>query len=1796
MPLNPIRFANDVNEQFLNYQLTTFPLRDPDLAGQARQLLRGPLGTSPLIKGPYVSISRAFKMGRNLKDLADGGIVHPALPGLTEFPQMFAHQDEVLHQVLAGNHCLVSTGTGSGKTEAFLYPILNECLRLRDEGAPDGMVAIVVYPMNALAIDQLGRLRQMLAGSGVSFGMYIGSTPANEAETANIVKMKDGEDRAAYHRYVAKYQEHEGLIISPWEERLTERDMAEHPPRILLTNVNQLELLLTRGKDLGMFVGAPLKFLVFDEAHTYSGAVGAEVSCLIRRIRAFCGKSADEVICIGTSATITDPVSGEEAGLDFGHRFFGVDRQKVALVKEQYVDEEFPLRRTIPKPPDVDTVSLLDRVLKALEDEDGGAVLAAASELTGMQIEGDRWQSALYEALKANELVFTVFHHLKDPVDLREAVQRVAIRLGRDSNKLDQQAQGELLCYLALGAAAEREGDPLLRPKVHYFVKGMEGAVAHFEPADENSDEYRPKLYLSLADAMESDAIDPASCPPVHVCKNCGQHFFAGYYSGLDFDDRGEIVGGDAEGENVVWLPADEVTGARRVLFTNRFLAEADDSEEEVVTRLENKRFSAHFCHWCGALHRHTGTCANPKCKRVGKLVPVWAITRSEKLRTCPSCGQKGRAIGARVFEPVKPLRATTVSDVHILAQNMINAVEPETQRLIVFSDNRQDAAFQAGWMQDHARRYRLRHLMYDFIRECNGPCGLGDIHEHLLRLFKKDRELGRSLAPEVFAGRVEEYFGHELERDLRYYLRIALVMEWTTGFKQSQGLELWGLARIVYAGVDKDSPWIAEQAGNLGLEQEILAEGICSLVDSYRRNRIFYDADAPVFSRYWHESDEEVQRGFLPHMDFPPKGIKEQRQASDSKSYTVQFRSDRGQTLAANLVAKWGIPKDKISSFLESLWEYLTTEAKVLEPVTLQSNRGRPLPNAGGVFQVGSKSVGIAVQYVRYRCNACQRIHSRTSPGDACTAMHCKGKLIAEEPPADDYNVALLNLPFSMLSAQEHSAQVPAQTREAIEREFKSKNGRINCLVSTPTLELGVDIGALDMVLMRNAPPKSSNYWQRAGRAGRRYRMAVIYTYCRKSSHDSYFYSDPTAMLSGVIEAPRFNLRNEVMLNKHIHAAMISQLIRMIRDPSEVGISEAEAQELDDIRKLVLPDYISDYLFVDGTDYRSDRYDVSALSTVIERYKPVLVRAVRSVFATYWPESDLRMLTDDGLREALENSTDMLQEVVDRLHQRMMWAVQTRRNLFEHEQRGLLDEYEKRLRARCERYLGMLAVRDMSTYTLSVLATEGFLPGYGIWEGSIRAFASRSLSTAQGKVDFELPRPPSIAIREFVPGNMIYANSGRFRASLYHFPVGERQVEPESYTVDLEKERIYETTNHSRGQYGSAGVLTLSGFPICDLDIAYVSRITDEEENRFQLPVAILGYLKHGHGAGQAYKIEDTEVQFRTAQHLRLVNVGPSDRVRSGELGYPICTVCGASRSPYASTKELERFTENHKGRCGRESQYIAFSSDARVDGLLISQPDKASAVNLGEALRIGAIQLLEMDSEDLQILVMPRLDEAYDLFLYDPMPGGSGLLQQMIARWRQIVERAGILLETCPNACEKSCYACMRTYRNAFSHALLDRHLAAGILASLSRTPKFEREIEEVQDLTYSGRGQATNICEAKLREMLLQAGFPAFQQQKRLPIDKPYKSTTPDLYYEDSTQDIQLGVYLDGLSKQIHGSPERIRTDAIIRMQLEADGVDVVEIASSDLDDPEAMRMHYRRIATKLRRPDLREKFTF
>ncbi|MFB3788874.1 MAG: DEAD/DEAH box helicase [bacterium] len=826
------------------------------------------------------------------------GRLHPVMPALIGYPTMWRHQQEVFEAVRRGEHVLVSTGTGSGKTEAFLYPLLDELLRERDHGLREGLKAILVYPMNALANDQLDRLREMLAGTEITFGLWIGSTP----KTRNDVKPVDrftGSSREAYlaeraQRARDAARENRSMrVLAPPEECCSEEEIRTQNPRILLTNYRQLEILSTRWPDVNHFTDAPLRYLVFDEAHTYLGAVGAEVACLIRRVRALAGKNADEVICIGTSATLTSPSpdagDNQAAAGRFASRFFGVDPNQVRLITESYRKPQWPRERYRPAPPRGDGGQRLARLLQALDPpEDISAIQAIVEELTGWMFEaGPDWRESLYRLLLSNQYVYKCANLLKNARLLPEGAWQVSQRIAPGRFPQGSQCSMELMVYLLLGAVAQRDGQPLLRPKVHFFIRGLDEMAAAFSG---DSGTTRPELFLSIQEGREAypDRRGDAFFP-VWTCRTCGQPFFEKHFEQLELqrNRQNKIVAlaqGDAtvDGQghaNAVWSPSTPDSGTR-LLLTNRLL-EASEDEENHASR-SSKWITAWICRHCGALHRQfSPSCLAAGCGHPEPLLPLLVI--AEKLHSCPSCGSRSPRIGGRTIEPARPVRAVTVSDVHILAQSMINAAPDRHKKLVIFADSRQEAAFQAGWMQDHARRYRLRHMMYEFIRDETTARGLEEIVFHLWERFRNEKQLIPVLLPEL-TGEDSSPLGPNRMKNVHRALRYLVIREFSTGLRRRDCLESMGLARIEYEGLRAQHPGVLEWSRMAGLSPDEAVNAIGLILDIWRRNRFLYVEPDPIYSRYHPKDDPYIQAGLLPLAEFHPRGLRLKKEQTSTR------------------------------------------------------------------------------------------------------------------------------------------------------------------------------------------------------------------------------------------------------------------------------------------------------------------------------------------------------------------------------------------------------------------------------------------------------------------------------------------------------------------------------------------------------------------------------------------------------------------------------------------------------------------------------------------------------------------------------------------------------------------------------------------------------------------------------------------------------------------------------------------------------------------------------------------------
>ncbi len=1780
MSINPVSFTEKVVKNFLRYQLTSYPFADQDLYDQMKALLSlEQERSSPLLKGPYISLSRAFTKGSQVKDLVTDGIFHPFMTNIIEHPNLYGHQEKAIRSIHAGHPTLVSTGTGSGKTECFIYPIISTCLKLQDDKAPAGISAVIVYPMNALAEDQLLRLRDLLAGTGIPFGMYVGKTPESKSQVTGE-RLKPGASRADYRAALAKaIKEKRGTAVHPSEERCSREEMRKPggQPRILLTNVKQLELLLTRQKDIELFDNALLDYIVFDEAHTYSGAQGAETASLIRRLRAFCGKDPQDALCVATSATIADPAAPEPARI-FASRFFGVDKAQVTVVSEEYEPDVWADARSIPAVPPQGPVQCLESVLAALSvgSSDDSQTAWALGKACSMELPQEGWQEALHGIMSANEIAYQLADILKQPMPLVDLAKRLTEKVGR------QVSEEEILTWLALGSVARKDDRPLLRPVVHAFVRGVSGAVVSFPQERE-----LPKLWLSAEDEAASTGDEKTARLQVLTCTTCGQHYFVHYVKDFSFV-KDAPVGGDALEGRVFWPSLDQTLGGKRVILLDRLISATDDEDMPVETH------PVFLCRACGALHP-AGMARCDSCGTTAPMVRLFAVRQKEdnpgNLTTCVACGAFGRSYGSRYREPARPVKAVAVADVHIIAQEMIQ--HAERKRLLVFADNRQDAAFQAGWMRDRARRYRLASLMSERIGE--GGVRTGDLVAYMEKRLDEDDDLSMSLIPEVWAAYPKKSAPKHHQDERWFYLRLQVLRELVNGFRRRQGLEPWGRLRVDYDGLTPEDEFIRSYALDLGLTSEEFKDALCCLLDFYRRNITLYDRDTEIFTKMlW--DDRAVERGYITRLQGVPAGIKLRRDASDNKDRIKQWVSPGHNTYVREVFRKWGVSADEFEAFAEVVWNYLVGKEYIV-PVTLKGSKGNPLPNCSGAYQINGDKLLLKAHRGLWVCSSCHRAYTRPTPHNRCIGWRCHGTTTFQAEDKDNYDLAVLDGGYDMLRPQEHSAQVPTAERERIENLFKGSSDRINALVCTPTLELGVDIGALDAVLMRNVPPLTANYWQRAGRAGRRHRMAVNITYCRNASHDRAYFAEPLKILEGRVDPPSFNLRNDLMVSKHVHAAVITRLFQIVRQSS--SLSSEERAEIQNILSIVFPGQVREYLFDEIGNVRPEVLDVSILGTLIEKHSEDLLSYVKNIFNQEWPWEDQDAVRPDVLKGYIEKINENLAEVIKRLRRRLDWALgQVNRLSSIRAQRGTLDPSEEALLNRCDRMIKRLKGESRrrrteaegydDTTTYAVLAAEGFLPGYGLEVGRVLGTASMP-SRIPGAMDFELPRPSSVALREYMPGNLIYANGHKFVPRFHHLEPQEKNI---LFHVDVGNQAVAEVGavdagGNDKGALGM-GIAELKAVPVCDVDLAYFSYISDEEEFRFQMSSATYGMERDQHSGGKAYRWGSKEVHLLKAARFRLVNVGPANVVEhGGPLGYPMCLVCGESRSPFSSAKEKEVFGQLHLERCGHQATVSGFYADVTADALkILGCANKEEAYSVADAIRLGASNILDMDREDLQVLVISKPGiESADAILFDPMPGGSGLLDQICqTRWREVAKAALDATESCPAECERSCVDCLQTFRNAYFHRYLDRKKAVACIREWGATLSFTNDIPPKLPKVEASPGMTINQAEDRLKDLLKRADFPDPEWKKQIKLGLPLGSTTPDCYYPDQDDEDEPGVciYLDGLSSHIHGNPTTQAKDKQIREQLKSMGYEVLEIPYTALASKDQMAIFLSRLA--------------
>ncbi len=1697
-----------------------------------------------VVKGPYVTLARDFARGATLTGLISQGKLVPELRR-ARWPfgdgALFLHQQRALEVGRAGRSFVITTGTGSGKTEAFLLPVMDGIFRRKAQGVR-GVQAVFIYPMNALANDQLERLRRLLRGAGLdlSFGLYTGDS-----------------DKAV-----------QALREEPAEtERTTRAAIRRDPPDILLTNYKQLEFLLIRREDRELFTPA-LRYLVLDEIHSYRGALATEIACLIRRLKAHSGLAPGQLVAIGTSATVASREGGLEALAAFASALFGEEVLPGDIIAETYNDPPEEGEAYLPPLP-----VLTDEELAAFDPESDAAVVELAERLTGKACPATGPVAERVAAvLRGNRVVRELERIFAEPRTVREAVQKIRTLDPERAQAEEALLRREIEAYLMVGSVGDEDHPPRLRPKLHTFFHGVYDVGLCLNP------DCRTLVPHGGSECSRCGS----AARPAALCRTCGQDFVKVRFEGED--DVHPVGTGD--------FFSDERTGF--LTHGIRELPEApgavDDEEGENPETAEERMRRARRREEAEARFERVGVC--PGCGRLldpagsgceaCRRPAVSMLLRRGRLNTCPACGD--------IFtrgDIVTPLRTGTASTVSVLITHHLDRLKNEDRKLLVFADNRQDAAHQAGYTEDKHRTFILRHLVADELANAgDGGFNLPELPE---RLFDRLKMLG------VIPRSVPR---HEREKWL-HALTYNLANEFTRYSRQRASLENLGLVAVEYEGLEElgEDPRFQSVAAEAGLDLSVALNLTRAVLDVMRKNRaVAYDGRPetgcrlPFFAEYldpnrkreYRELEAEPYNVRFPDRDRNPCAFALDRPDHIRKSGRlrgfIQENPRTGNlTAIQRLVARVVGGREGAETFLRAVVPLLLEYGILVRVLHFPIPARERVPGLDPL-QVDPRFIRLRAADGGYRCNACQAWRPYHLP--ACPTPKCRNGYLVREAADKDKENYYFRLyrgrePLRLM-VREHSAQIGGEERARRETDFKE--GRLDVLVCTPTLELGVDIGPLLTVVLRNAPPTPANYAQRVGRAGRRLRIGFVSTFCAGGAHDRHAFEHPEWFVAGRFDPARLRLDNPHIVRRHLRSYLLECLEAQL--PHLMGNFLDEPRQPTGWRRELLDDLLAE----------------------VSRRREELVSRLAALFASDRQQGLVSRYGEEEAAQVVDGFAADLLGVLERWWQRVRQLDEE----FRAYSAVGSDRYDMKKAMARQRAYREITQDPERAYTLNYLATQGLLPAY--------QFPADTFSLDPGVNDTPtIYRGAAVAIEEFAPGNFVYANGHKLRSIRVLYPGGPGTPSGSPGRTDAETSGRLDSF-HFCEHCDEVSPGGRNSCPRCGKDLPPATevlfadafeaeeslRISSEEESRqrerydtrtsFLAGSAVRAFL---------YPYPFFPVELLNLAELLLTNWGPREGKPDEGTRFWLCPDCGRHQ-PYppqdqAHARAVQEWRRDHARYCRGEPLPLILGYRFQTDCVVLTVQTRQDAkrtqrlslsptmVTLAEALRAGAASLLQLEPEELSVFVRQPLEGALaeQIVFYENVPGGAGYLEEMAERLPEVARRAQEILHG--HNCLRACYLCLKHYRNQGWHPLFDKDLVRDLLVDLPALERVTRrpadpgasvgELERMEKAWREGtdpvlRRYRKGEIEEPLRAALARAGLPEPERDHEVRDDEGRLVTVPDFAWPD----VKLAVYCDGFA--VHGKPDTLELDAQKRNFLQSRGWSVLTYwGRTILRDPDA-----------------------
>jgi hypothetical protein len=1617
--IDPLSLQDELQQRIKRYLLTALPInrRFPKLRAQAEKLISTP---EMVIKGPFLEAIPDFPKGRSLRQLVEEGILHEGFsclgPPVYERP-LHRHQEQAIRDVVTDKkNVVVATGTGSGKTECFLFPLIDSLLKAELSGKP-GIRAIIVYPLNALANDQLyQRLAPILAGKladyGLTVGRYTGQTKPGVSR-----------DQIAAQLLASDFIKQIFPDGIPPNWLLSREEMLDSPPNVLVTNYAMLEHLLLLPHNRPLFHGVDLQFLVLDELHSYTGTQATEVAMLLRKLLNRYAKGKD-VRCVGTSASLSSESNEKEKVARFASRLFHApfgspikaERQPHRLLSSESRNSGFnmpqwrKLKELLARVREIKTPS---EAIKEWND-------SAIDDEIDLLVDGtqESLPQALSKALGADPGIQKLAVILAKEGSI--LVSEVADRLfGSESSSHDRQEAVRAMVTLGAYARETSEGYPLLPARYHIFTKGMEDVTIELAPAAV-SKEHAINLRLA-SEFRDSDTNVPRY--RLLTCRKCGELYFEAWESvakQMIQPERGKGLK-----RSVFWLrPKDSVVLAD----------DESDSESDIAGQSQAER----ECY----IHPTSGSCYDflPEEENESEWIKTWRaqmaktdeednLSGTVRVTHCHSCGSVERTEIVTPFHPGDQALSATICDALYEAIPKKQGCERfpgEGRALLVFSDNRQDAAFFAPSLQRSHEEILLRSWVVRELKKQDGRAGLMQLattlsDNGLLRKGFTD-ENGRPLKPEE----AEKHF------------KALLLSEFCTPGGARSSLEDLGIVEVSY------SMDLAELAERAKIQHANGSEIVRFILDVMRSNRAikmppgisavndFYWGHYAQPDRAYCLQSEESRFNFLPKLR--PNGH------PFSNRFVHVLRDRLG-------LAGW-------NSLLSNLWRVFAedTDSSGMDHPT--DGDSISLVLRPGTLRLKLGDSGDPV----YRCNKCGA-RSRWHLANQCLRWKCTGTVETilseewrEEVSHNHYQQLYRSpKPIPTLLATEHTAALGSELKEKIESGFKK--GDLNLLSCSTTMEMGIDLGDLSAVMLRNVPPGVANYQQRAGRAGRRGQGApVSLTYARNRRYDQTTFDEAQTFLRKPPKTPFVHLANERLLMRHQfslllsdylqhagldqHGLQIGQLLGLARigmqagglfteHPSPFGQNEV-ARFSSELGK-----------------WADSESSVSAVVAAHQLYKDVI--ADLSI-------NEAACLAFDGQR-LKSTFVEMLTGVADNFSNRYSFYWERREQA--------MNEGQPDRASRSQNQALRLANQQMINY----LSKHGAIPTYSFPVDSIQLEVIDGSFGGQGGDDIELNRDARVGIVEYAPDSEVVAN-GRVWISR-GIDANPRAFMPTMhYKVCAECRHIEQQPDRSLippscPACGAAFV----GFPRRYIEpLSFVTSLKEKDGfepgvRRIKPPPA-LEQMLIGNAAESAFESTDLTHVSMAYQDSRSGRMVVINQGRSN--GFLKCNRCAFTQIKKKTSQKLGVHDNPRTGKpCENgETQDAQGPRFSTLDlahtfftdvlqirtGLSIDMPmelpNGVSSVDFRdevartvvEAMRLGCVELLTVPDGEVTASFRWTGPGHLEIILSDSVSGGAGYVGQVknFGAKRLFNEASRVL--NCPKHCTTGCSSCLRSYSNQF------------------------------------------------------------------------------------------------------------------------------------------------------------------